>query len=114
MNYTDYIPVGVETIADPVLACPVCGHGYVHPVGLECRSPGTASGQVTVTADGVAIDPARPPVGRGTQITLRFQCECGHAFAYVLHFHKGMTLVSRCMGHGPRGGDWWPDTIWRD
>lgn len=110
----DYIPVGCDMLNEPALACPVCGNQYVHPVGVECRSPGTRNGLVRIDADGVAIDPNQPPVDRGTQITLRFVCEASHRFEYVLHFHKGATLVSRAMGSLPRDAEQWPATIWRD
>ncbi len=114
MNCDNYIPVSAELVSEPALACPVCGDQHVHPVGIECRSPGKEKGLVTIDADGVAIDPHKEARGRGTEITLKFTCECGHAFEYVLLFHKGSTLVSRSMWEMTGKPDQWPDTIWRN
>jgi hypothetical protein len=114
MNTENYIPVGTEVMGELALACPVCGFEYVHPVGLECHSAGNSAAHVSISADGVAIDPRRGRVGRGTQITLKFICEEGHAFEYTLRFHKGNTLVSRFMTDLPRQLEQWPATIWRD
>ena len=112
MDTTNYIPVGSQLIGEPVLACPVCGCEYIHPVELECYSPGTAHGRVVINAHGIVIDPCQGPLGRGTCIMLRFQCEESHEFVYVLQFHKGNTTVSRCM-KDIRMEDWL-STIWRD
>ncbi len=114
MSARDYIPVGTELLGEPALACPVCGREYIHPVRIECRSPGTAKGRVVISADGIAINPHCPPVHRGTQITLRFVGECGHEFDYVFRFYKGTTLVSRFMRNLPSDRTQCPPTIWRD
>ena len=113
MDATNYIAVGTQLLGEPALACPVCGFEYIHPVELECRSPGTAKGCVIINADGVNIDPCPPPEGRGTRITLRFVGECSHAFEYVLHFHKGNTMVFRSM-RDLLDDKQAPNTIWRD
>jgi hypothetical protein len=65
------------------------------PVGIECLPPGTAKGRVVITADGLMVDPYTEPVGRGVRITLCFQCDQDHRFAYRFHFHKGRTIVRR-------------------
>lgn len=114
MNCHDYIPVNDLFTGQPALLCPVCGGPNVHPVGLECLSPGTAKGLVRIDADGVAIDPGRQAEGRGTKITLQFIGECGHGFDYVLHFHEGVTGVQRFARSMPGGPNRWPKTIWRD
>jgi hypothetical protein len=114
MNYKEFIPIYYESVSEPVLACPVCNFFYVHPVGLECRSPGTAKGHVRIDSKGIHINPEVPPTGRGVMITLHFLCECGHAFDYEFHFHKGSTLVSRQIPKLPDDPALRPDTIWRD
>ena len=113
MDAANYITVGTQLLGEPALACPVCGFEYVHPIELECCSPGTAKGHVVINADGISIDPCRPPDGRGTRITLKFWGECGHSFEYVFHFHKGSTMVSRFMLDTPEDEPGL-STIWRD
>jgi len=110
LNLDNYLPVVIGH-DEPVIACPVCGFDYVHPLSVICRSPGTERGEVTIDANGVAIDPHQPPNGRGTRITVSFAGECGHRFQYVLQFHKGQTLVSRSMSDAPNSDF---DTIWRN
>lgn len=109
-----YIPVDTQSASDPCLACPICGDIFVHPVGVECSSPGRANGHIAIDRRGVAIDPDQPPIGRGVAIRLRFIGECGHAFNYDLQFHKGNTFVTRSMADLPRDVNSWPETIWRD
>ena len=99
---------------DPMLICPACKEGLVHPTAVECRSPGTANGHVRIDSKGVHLDPGQAPSGRGVAITLGFFCECGHAFEYELHFHKGSTFVKRRMRVLPNDMERWPTTIWRD
>ena len=111
---TNFVPV-IEPLADrPALACPICGHSTVHPVGLECRSPGTGKGQVLIDCNGIHLDPQQEPIGRGVMITLSFACEAGHAFEYELHFHEGSTFLCRRMQDLPNDPEKWPETIWRD
>jgi hypothetical protein len=114
LNINNYIPVGAELRGEPALACPVCGDQYVHPVELECVSPGTQEGKVTIDAGGIAIDPRHPCEGRGVRITLKFFCEQGHLFEYHLHFSKGSTLVERYASLSPATADKAKETIWRD
>ena len=99
---------------DPMLICPACKESLVHPTAVECRSPGTANGHVRIDCKGIHLDPGQPPSGRGVAITLEFFCECGHAFEYELHFHKGSTFVKRRMRVLPNEMERWPTTIWRD
>ena len=110
MNCDNYIPVSAESSGHPTLICPICGHDYVHPVGIACLSPGSEHGCVEIDADGISLDANRSPHGRGTKITLAFVGECGHAFNYVMHFEKGQTLVTRQMTDAPEPC---PETIWR-
>ena len=111
----NFIPVGTKISNEPAMACPICGFEYIHPVGIECNSPGTAKGLLRIDSDGVHLDPKQAPIGRGVRITLKFMCEYGHSFEYQLHFHKGQTYVERRMACLPMGRhEQWPDTIWRD
>jgi len=114
MNTANYIPVDTKLCSEPALACPMCGSEYVHPVSLECASPGTRHGTVSINANGLAVNPQTGPSGRGTRITLGFLCEQGHVFEYALQFHKGCTLVERSMGPAPSDVMLRPQTIWRD
>ena len=98
----------------PHLECPECGDDYIHPVGLECRSPGTETGQVTIDSNGIAIDPHARPTGRGVRIVLRFVGECGHEFDYIFYFHKFSTYVSCFMGLESTDDEQCPETIRRD
>ena len=104
----------VTNLDKPALACPVCGFDYIHPVAVECRSPGQANGHLRIDHRGIHLDPMVPPDGRGVVITLTFLCEDGHLFTYHLRFHKGMTFVERTLADEPREVDLRPRTIWRD
>lgn len=110
-----YIPVARSVGADkPALLCPVCHDEYVHPVAVCVVPAGRSSGALTVTAAGLRLDPTVAPIGRGVAITLSFVCEQGHEFEYMLHFHKGMTFIERCIGPTYSNPCDAPDTIWRD
>jgi len=98
----------------PTLACLMCGFDYIHPVAVECRSPGQANGRVRIDSHGVYMDPMVPPDGRGVVVSMTFHCENGHVFTYRLTFHKGMTFVERSMAETPREAGPWPETIWRN
>ena len=118
----DYIPVCLDGSgwvradgADSgLMECPVCGELYVHPVSIECRSPGTATGNVRIDGVGLHVTPHGKPAGRGVRIRMAFSCEQGCRFEYEWHFHKGQTYVSRDLDDthvptDPGGG-----VIWRD
>lgn len=109
-----YVPIDSTTMGEPVLACPVCGFYCVHPVALECRSPGTKKGHLKVDSNGIHLDPQLPPVGRGVMIAIRFVGECGHAFNYTFHFHKGSTAFFLDVIQKAKGVVLEADTIWRD
>ena len=111
MNTSDVIPI-VTSGGESRMVCPVCGLESVHPIALECISPGTRKGRVFINHDGLAVDPQFEAVGRGAKITLQFCCESGHQFAFSLHFHKGTTFVERQSGP-PLNLDEMK-TIWRD
>lgn len=111
MKKTDLIPINAAD-SMPRLQCPICGRDHVHPIAVECLSPGNRKGRVVINRDGLSVDPQADPDGRGTQITLRFCCEDGHSFSYSLHFHKGWTLVGRQLGPSMRADE--GRTIWRD
>jgi hypothetical protein len=118
----DFIPV--DTTEDrPRLACPECGDDHVHPIGVNCWSPGTPNGFVGINSDGVRIDPtAKNSNRRGVRISLAFECEQGHSFEYCLTFHKGETHIEKdsCVapGFNEETGEFDSDasskTIWRD
>ena len=106
--------VDTENLGQPVLACPVCGCHCVHPVGLECRSPGMRNGILSVNSRGITLDPDYEPSDRGVKITLQFLCESGHRFDYILLFHKGSTLIDLLMSPLALPVEKHPDAIWRD
>jgi len=109
-----YIPMTALACANqPTLLCPACHDPYVHPVGVTVLPAGKTPGSMTITAKGLQLDPTVPPAGRGVVITLSFECEQGHAFAYELSFHKGWTFIRRRIGSGPRDSTA-DETIWRD
>ncbi|HBG25945.1 MAG: hypothetical protein A2Y10_19325 [Planctomycetes bacterium GWF2_41_51] len=112
--HKECIPIDYKSISQPVLACPVCNFFYVHPVGLECRSPGNSNGHVRIDSKGIHLNPEAPPSGRGVLIILHFTCECGHAFDYEFQFHKGNTLVECKTSRLPHDPSLRPETIWRD
>jgi hypothetical protein len=107
------IPV-VKNLDEPALACPVCGFDYVHPIAIECRSPGQANGRLRVDQHGIHLDPTVPPDGRGVVIALTFLCEGGHLFTYRMRFHKGMTFFERTLADVPQQDAGQFETIWRN
>ncbi len=107
------IPV-VTNQQEPALACPVCGFNYIHPVAVECRSPGQANGHLRIDSHGIHLNPMVPPDGRGVDIALTFLCEDGHLFTYHMRFHKGMTFLERTLADAPQEVDLRPQTIWRN
>lgn len=102
------IPLDTDSCDRPALACPICGHNCIHPIGLECLPPGATGGCLKVDADGVHLNPNTTLSERGVRITLAFACESGCRFAYAFQFHKGQTYVSRHLEHTEIR------TIWRD
>ena len=114
MNDNNPIKVSFEMFGEPVLACPECGAYCIHPVGIECHSPGMHNGVLTVSAAGISLDPKPEPEGRGTRIILKFLGECGHKFEHEFRFHKGQTFIKtrisliKILMHDFLG------TIWRD
>ena len=106
------IPNSKHVFGEHILLCPVCGDHCVHPIAVECRSPGGEKGHVKIDADGIFHDPTQPAIGRGVMITLKFECECSHAFEYELHFHKGSTSIKRRQRSLPE--EHVPATIWRN
>jgi len=86
---------------------PGCRSDYSHPVEVRVNSGGVVT---TVSGKGTAITQGRP-TGRGVTTWLEFQCELGHDFAVIFHFHKGQTefeIVPRGDTRTIRGA------IWRD
>lgn len=103
-----------QTANGPALVCPVCGCDCVHLIAVEVFPPGTGRGLLRVNADGIHLDPWPEPEGRGVRTTLVFLCEAGHAFDYVLHFHKGTTYIKRRIGQTYSNLRDVPNSIWRD
>ena len=106
--------VDVKTFGKPVLACPACGHYYVHPVGIECHCPGMPGGVLTVSSKGISLDPNPKPIDRGVKIILKFLCECGHEFEYEFKFHEGQTYVKSDISPIKLLQHDFLNTIWRD
>ena len=106
------IPIG-RTPDGPCLVCPVCGDNYIHPVQIDCSPYGKhGRGYVKVDADGIHLNQTASPSGRGALIALKFMCEQGHVFDYVLNFHKGTTFVNSEARDIVDGESF--ETIWRD
>ena len=114
MTANNPIKIDIETFGEPVLACPVCGIYCVHPVGIECHSPGMPNGVLSVSAKGISLDPNPKPVDRGVKIILKFLCECGHEFDYEFRFHKGQTHVKSHISPMKLLQHDFLNTIWRD
>jgi hypothetical protein len=110
----DFIPFDITDIHTFQLACPVCGDIMIHPVAIECRSPGTEKGNVRIDSDGIHLDPTKPAIDSGVMITLTFHCECGHVFEYEFHFDHGSTYFKRRMRNLSNDPAYWPNTIWRN
>jgi hypothetical protein len=110
---TDYIPIDDKYCSRPLLLCPICGFECIHPIGIECLPPGTPKGRVLITSDGLMVDPHAEPDGRGVRITLYFECESHHKFAYRFHFHKGHTFFEQIKWR-PTPESESADTIWRN
>ncbi|OHB60852.1 MAG: hypothetical protein A2Y12_10105 [Planctomycetes bacterium GWF2_42_9] len=96
-----------------ILTCPVCDCYNVHPVGLECISPGNEKGHVLINNRGIHLDPEVPPCGKGVKIILHFTCGCSHAFDYEFHFSEDKTLVDCQTSLLPSSSVLQPKTIWR-
>jgi hypothetical protein len=96
LKETSFIPVAGPGV-EPRLLCPICSGTYVRPVAITCTPPGANCGELIVDFNGVHLDPAVQPHDRGVLVTLRFWCERGHAFTYVMQFHKGETFVGKTM-----------------
>ena len=94
LKETSFIPIAGPGV-EPRLLCPICGGTYVRPVTITCTPPGADRGELVVNSNGIHLDPAVQPQGRGVFVALRFWCERGHAFTYALQFHKGETLVGK-------------------
>lgn len=112
MNEKTCIPFSVDGNAR--LLCPVCGSNLVHPIALECRSPGQATGHVIISKKGISIDTETLPIGRGVFIWLKFRCENGDFFEYNFHFHKGNTFVNSDSPPDEHEVESEAENIWRD
>ncbi len=77
--------------SDDSLCCPVCACQQVHPAEVTVEQGQT---KTRVTSEQTRVTPTnRGEHHRGSQIALEFWCESGHAFSYVLSFHKGTTNI---------------------
>ena len=75
----------------PMLACPVCGFTCVH-IGSVNVEQGHLS--ASIVAEGVATAGSdRHKSHRGSEVSIRFWCEAGHAWVWSFSFHKGSTMV---------------------
>jgi hypothetical protein len=92
------------------LCCPVCACPYVHPAEVVVEQGRTKAVIGNENIEVSATD--RFLRARGSLITLDFWCEFGHAFQYVLEFHKGI-LAMRLLT-GPASETDTSKHLWRD
>jgi len=109
------IPTKANLNGEQQMLCPVCGWDYVHPIGIDCWSPGSAKGHVKIDDNGIHISADGAGSGRGVRFAFSFTCEAGHLFSYDMQFHKGNTTVKRLVNQiSTSDTDNGPRTIWRD
>jgi hypothetical protein len=101
--------------------CPKCGYDNLHPISIDIEHAGNKSAHVTVTAEGILLDPVRDENvrTRGVAISLLYQCEhCPILLEHRFSFHKGSTYwykIYRYMdGYSSKDPPPQPETIWRD
>lgn len=95
---------------DDSLCCPVCACPHVHPAEVMVEQGET---KTRVCAEQTRVTPtSRSLSHRGSQIGLEFWCESGHAFSYVLSFHKGTTNIQ--LSAKPAAHPMIRQELWRD
>ena len=92
------------------LCCPVCACPNVHPAEVVVEQGQT---KTRVSSEQTRVTPTnRGEHQRGSQIGLEFWCESGHAFSYVLSFHKGTTNIQ--LSAKPAAHPMIRQELWRD
>jgi hypothetical protein len=103
--------VSTELLNEPVIACPVCGNSWIHPVSVF-----VAMNHTSVFAerdDATVIRSTKGSTRRGSRITINFVGKCQHQFSYAFTFHKGTTGVELInVADVPPGK--FPSCLWRD
>jgi hypothetical protein len=103
--------ISTELMAEPALACPICGDSWIHPVSVF-----VAMNHTSVFAEGDDATVIRSTKGsprRGSRITLNFAGECQHQFSYAFQFHKGITYLEFIDAAEIAPGKF-PSCLWRD
>ncbi len=76
-----------DVVGDLFLACPKCGHDYVHMTKVTVHRKNDLT---EITNEGIKVTENKN-TSRGVRVTIRYDCEYGHVGNIVLYFHKGMT-----------------------
>lgn len=92
------------------ITCPFCGSDCAHPTFVRVLPAGRLRAMATIDAEGVHLDMAKAPIGRGVRITLGFLCENGCGWVDMLGFHKGTLFYLRQEQPEERHAP----TLWRD
>lgn len=97
---------------EDVLSCPECGEEYNHPaMTIVCHgNDDTFVTGTCVNANGDTIERLKKVQScfraRGGETIIVYDCEEGHRWAQVLHFHKGRAFVDQVfLHHLPVGPD---------
>jgi hypothetical protein len=94
------------------MLCAKCFEAQLHIVKIEILHAGTEGNVVTVTSDGVALDPTggAPAKERGVVVEISYACEfCpGQLSVHRFQFRKGTTLWDIRKEYTDAG------TVWRD
>lgn len=80
-------------VGSAMVKCPVCGFDYAHPVRVEV-DPFVTGRKVVVTHGDSAVVDSTGHIGRGVNIRVGFDGECGHSWCLSINFHKGQTDVT--------------------
>ena len=76
---------------DEVIVCPICEYPHVALSSIEVTGPGRKKGRITVSREGIVLDPDVEVTYRGSEVKIRYTGECGHEWTHNMIFHKGHT-----------------------